>query len=536
MRRYTHLLLLATFLLLGSTLCRAQLVSENADSYMKLVRLFNLVETAYVDTVNVPKLTEKAIIEVLKNLDPHSTYVSKEEFAAANEPLEGSFDGIGVEFSILNDTLLIVAPIAGGPSERVGIIVGDRIIAVDGKGIAGVGMKTQDITKLLRGKRDTKVQLRIVRRSSPQPLDFVVTRDRIPINSIDAAYEVRPGVAYIKLSRFAVTSMDEIFKAFAKFSKLPDALILDLRGNSGGALPTAASLADQFLEGGRLIFYTEGLHQPKRTAQATSLGLFKTGKLIVLINEGSASASEIVAGAVQDWDRGVLIGRRTFGKGLVQQQLPLGDGSYVRLTIARYHTPTGRVIQSPYESGNSDKYYEDYVKRLKGSELYNADSAMNIPSELKYKTLVKKRMVYGGGGIMPDIFVPYDTTSYSPYYGKLSRMGIINRFVLSYMDTNRASLLERYGNFEHFDHEYVVTDEMMNDLVAFGEKEKVERDEKGLETSRKDIQVYLKALIARDLWSTTEYFRIVNANGDNDFAKAIEVLDSWDSYMKKLKL
>lgn len=489
----------------------------------------------YVDTVNIPKLTEKAIVEVLKNLDPHSTYVSKEDFKSANEQLEGNFEGVGVEFSILNDTLIIVSPVSGGPSEKVGIQAGDRVLAVDDKPIAGVGIKNEEVFKLLRGAKGTKVNLAIQRKGAKDILSFVVTRDRIPIYSVDAAYEVRPGVGYIKLSRFASTSMKEIRESIDKFSSTPEALILDLRGNSGGILGISIQLSDQLLDENKIIVYTEGEHTPKLVEYSTKNGFYKVGKLVVLIDEGSASASEIVSGAIQDWDRGILIGRRTFGKGLVQQQLPLGDGSYIRLTIARYHTPTGRVIQRPYESGKVDKYYEDFAKRYKNGEYYSKDS-IHFPDSLIYHTLEKKRTVYGGGGIMPDIFVPYDTTSYTPYYGKLWRSGILNRFVISYVDNNRKDLLKEYPTFEKFDSKFEVSSVLLEQLVSFAEKEKLERKEEDIKTSREEIGIMIKALIARDLWTSNEYIRIINATRDDDFKKAMDVIDRWDYYINQLGL
>ena len=530
MRKFIFIL----FICLASTVSFAQQGwGDINESYYKFARLLGYINLQYVDTVNIPKLTEKAVVEVLKNLDPHSTYISKEDFQKANEQLEGNFEGVGVEFSILNDTLVIVSPISGGPSEKVGIQPGDRILAVDDKSIAGVGVKNEDIFKLLRGPKGTQVNLTIQRKGVKELLLFVVTRDKIPIFSVDAAYEVRPGVGYIKLSRFASTSMKEIRESFEKFSTTPEALILDLRGNSGGILGVSIQLADQFLDEKKIIVYTEGVHSPKLVEYSTKSGIYKTGKLVVLIDEGSASASEIVSGAMQDWDRGILIGRRTFGKGLVQQQLPLGDGSYIRLTIARYHTPTGRVIQSPYESGKNDKYYEAFAKRYSNGELYSKDS-VQFPDSLIYKTLETGRSVYGGGGIMPDIFVPYDTTSYSKYYGKLVRSGTLNQFVLSYTDKNRASLQKSYPTFEEFNSGFEVTDDLFEQLVAYAEKEKLERNEDDLKTSRDEISVMVKALIARDLWSLNEYFRIVNATRDDDFKKAMDVIDRWDYYTKQL--
>ncbi|MDR0754131.1 MAG: S41 family peptidase, partial [Prevotellaceae bacterium] len=402
------------------------------ESIKKIGNVINAINNYYVDTVDIYKLSEKAVIAMLKNLDPHSSYLSKEEFAALNEPLAGSFEGIGVEFTLMEDTLVIIMPVSGGPSEKVGIMAGDKIVAVDGQNIAGVNITNDKIFKLLRGRKGTKVVIDIVRRNTKDIMTFEVIRDKIPINSVEAAYEVRPGLAYIKLGRFAITSMDEIISAFAKFKTNPEALILDFRGNGGGIMGTAVKLADQFLEKDKMILYTSGVHFPAHSDLATGDGIFEKGKLVVLINEGSASASEIVAGAVQDWDRGILIGRRTYGKGLVQHQLSLGDGSYIRLTISRYHTPTGRMIQRPYEKGNSDKYMQDFYDRYANGEVYSSEN-INFPDSLKYKTLLKGRTVYGGGGIMPDIVIPQDTSFYTKYYAKLVNRGITYRFALNYV-------------------------------------------------------------------------------------------------------
>ncbi|MDR3287567.1 MAG: S41 family peptidase [Prevotellaceae bacterium] len=502
-------------------------------SIEKLRNTIVAVDRFYVDTVNVAKLAEKAVISMLKDLDPHSTYISKEDFAAANEPLAGSFDGIGIEFTVLDDTLVVIMPVSGGPSESVGILAGDKIVAVNGQNIAGEKITTDKIYKHLRGRKGTKVILDIVRRNVKEIIQFEVIRDKIPINSIDAAYEVRPGLAYIKLGRFAQTSMNEIFMAFAKFKTNPEALILDLRGNGGGIMGTAVNLADQFLEEDKLIVYTSGTHMPSQSELSTNDGIFKKGKLVLLINEGSASASEIVAGAIQDWDRGILIGRRTYGKGLVQHQLPLGDGSYIRLTISRYHTPTGRVIQRPYEKGNSDKYIKDFYERYTSGEVYDSVN-INFPDSLKYKTLVNSRTVYGGGGIMPDIFIPQDTSYYTQYYARLINRGITNRFVLNYVSDKRDELKTQYPVFEDFEKKFIVDDNFIEKLVAFAEKEKLPRNDEELNKSKSELKMLIKALFARDLWGTTEYFRITNANIDKEFAKAIEVITNWKKYEKEV--
>ncbi|MDR2292281.1 MAG: S41 family peptidase [Prevotellaceae bacterium] len=503
------------------------------ESIKKIGNVINAINNYYVDTVDIHKLSEKAVIAMLKNLDPHSSYLSKEEFDALNEPLSGSFEGIGVEFTVVEDTLVIIMPVSGGPSEKVGILAGDKIVAVDGHNIAGVNITNDRIFKLLRGKKGTKVVIDIVRRNIKEIMTFEVIRDKIPIHSVDASYEVRPGVGYLKLRQFSITSMNEIISAFAKFKANPEALILDLRGNGGGIMGTAISLADQFLEKDKMILYTSGVHFPAHSDLSTEDGIFKKGKLVLLVNEGSASASEIVAGAVQDWDRGILIGRRTYGKGLVQHQLPLGDGSYIRLTISRYHTPTGRVIQRPYEKGNSDKYVRDFYDRYVNGEVYDSEN-IHFPDSLKYKTLLKSRTVYGGGGIMPDIFIPQDTSFYTKYYAKLVNRGITNRFALNYVSDNREKLNKKYPEFEDFEKDFTVDDNFIEEFVIFAEKEQLPRDDSELNISKPELKVILKALIARDMWGTTEYFRIINASIDREFAKAIEVIDNWKKYENEI--
>ncbi|MDR2126749.1 MAG: S41 family peptidase [Prevotellaceae bacterium] len=524
--------ILIFIIFLTVTVANAQ--QQNAiESIKKIGNVINAINNYYVDTADIYNLSEKAVIAILKNLDPHSTYMSKEEFQALNEPLTGSFEGIGVEFTIMEDTLVIIMPVSGGPSEKAGIVAGDKIVAVDGQNIAGVNIKNDRIFKLLRGKKGTKVMIDIVRRNMKEIMTFEIIRDKIPINSIDAAYEVRPGLAYIKLGRFAITSMNEIISAFAKFKTNPEALILDLRGNGGGIMGTAVKLADQFLEKDKMILYTSGAHFPTHADLSTDDGIFKHGKLVLLINEGSASASEIVSGAIQDWDRGILIGRRTYGKGLVQHQLPLGDGSYIRLTISRYHTPTGRVIQRPYEKGNSDKYMRDFYDRYTNGEVFNSE-IINFPDSLKYKTLVKGRTVYGGGGIMPDIFIPQDTSFYTKYYAKLNNRGITNRFVLNYVSDNREKLKAEYPSFEYFEKNFIVDDYFVEQLVTFAEKEQLPRDDNEINISKQELKIILKALCARDLWGMQEYFKIINATIDREFAKAIEVIDNWEKYEKEI--
>jgi len=512
----------------------AQIDRDVYDNSNKYARLLMYINSYYVDTANVSKLTEKAIIATLQNLDPHSTYISADEVKAANEPLEGNFEGIGVEFSILNDTLMIVSPISGGPSESVGIRSGDRIIAVDNEKIAGIGITNERIFKLLRGNKGTKVALTIVRKGVSKPMDFTVVRDKIPIFSVEAAYEVEPGLAYIRLGRFAINSLAEMEEAMAKFSNPVTSMILDLRTNTGGVLKTAIDLCDQFLREGRLMVYNEGERWQKTLEIATNKGFFEEGKLVILIDEHSASASEIVAGAVQDWDRGIVIGRRSFGKGLVQQMMPLPDGAQIRLTVARYHTPTGRVIQRPYNAGKVDAYYEDLYKRYdrKNGEIYT-DNKIDFPDSLKYTTLVNNRTVYGGGGIMPDIFMPQDTSWYSDYYGKINRAGLLGQFVNQYMDKERDKLKKQYKTFAVFDDNFEISDKLFNEFTAYVETQKVPRDENGIAISENHMRTQLKALIARTLWDTSEYFEIVNKRIDSVYLKAIDVINNWDEYEEK---
>jgi carboxyl-terminal processing protease len=444
------------------------------------------------------------------------------------EPLEGNFEGIGIEFNILEDTLIVVSPLSGGPSEKVGLLSGDRIIKVDETNITNINLTNQKVHSLLRGPKGSKITVRVKRGSNV--LDFDIVRDKIPINSLSAAYEIKPGLAYLKLSRFAKNTMQEIKDAFLTFDN-PKSLILDLRGNGGGFMNIAKDLADQFFDKGKLLVYTEGMHVPVYREISTDEGCFKTGNLVVLIDEASASASEIVSGAIQDLDRGIIIGRRSFGKGLVQSEFALGDGSAIRLTIARYHTPSGRAIQSPYEKGNTEQYYKNLMSRI-STEAFSADSII-FPDSLKYYTLVNNRVVYGGGGIMPDIYIPMDTSKYSSYSGALNRKDVIFQFITAYMDKNRATLKERNNTADYFKQSYNVSDELFNDMVAFGEKSGVPKDAEGIKISKNYMKQYIKALIARDLFGYSAYYSIMN-EGDHVYEKAVEVLDNWGKYKKEL--
>ena len=489
-----------------------------------------LINFAYVDTVNEAKLVEKAIVETLKELDPHSVYISKKDVQKANEPLEGNFDGIGVQFEILRDTISVVHAVPGGPSEKLGIMSGDKIVKIEGEQVTGKKITTQFVLDHLRGKRGTRVNVSIYRKGKKDLIDFTITRDKIPINSIDAAYMIKPGLGYINLNKFAQSSMQEFTEAMMKLaSQGMKNLILDLRNNSGGYMGTAIELSDEFLDAGKLIVYTKGRNAPREDFYSTPKGLFEHGKLVVMINENSASASEIVSGAIQDWDRGIIVGRRSFGKGLVQRPYNLPDSSQIRLTTARYYNPSGKCIQKPYDEGN-DKYYEDFSNRVKHGELIHPDS-IKFPDSLKYYTS-KKRVVYGGGGIMPDVFIPWDSTPVTDYYLELRRKNVINTFVGDFVDRERKTLKASYPEFNLYDRGFVLDEPFMKGFFDYADKQGVKLDEKQYALSEKLIKSQLKGLIAQKLWDMTELYTIVNQN-DEEVLKAIEVAED-DALFRKL--
>ncbi len=498
------------------------------EDIFKFSRAMGYISNYYVDTVNSQMLVETALISVLKELDPHSVYIPEKEVKEMNQPLEGNFEGIGIQFNLLKDTIFIISPISGGPSEKVGLRAGDRIIKINDEEVAGKNISTTGVRDRLMGDKGTKVNVTIKRTGVYELLTFTITRDKIPIFSVDAAYLIDKNIAYIKINRFALTTVEEfVEKAKILKEKGATSLILDLRDNGGGFLDKAIELSDHFLDDKKLIVYTEGMRSLKTESFATSNGVFQNGNIVILIDEGSASASEIVAGAVQDWDRGIIIGRRSFGKGLVQKPFYLPDGSMIRLTVARYYTPTGRAIQKPYSEG-VDKYEAELLKRYKHGELLNKDS-ISFPDSLKYYTLTNKRIVFGGGGIMPDIFVPIDTTQVTPYYSKMLRQGVLNSFVLEYVDKNRKSLKSTYTDFKKFSEKFEANDKILNELFAYGLESKIEATQDEMEKSKLDFALIIKALIARDLWEMSEYYQIVNVR-DKGFNKAIEVLKHWDKY------
>lgn len=498
----------------------------------KIESLLYHIDRMYVDEVDKKALVDAAIIRMLEELDPHSIYIPKEELEEVNEPLKGNFEGVGIQFNLVRDTIYVVDAIAGGPSERLGIRSGDRIVSIDGENAAGVGFKNSDVMKRLRGKKGTKVKVDILRKGEAAPLEFTITRDKIPIYSVEAAYMASPTVGYIKVSRFSATTMKEFRDKLDELkAKGMQDLILDLQGNGGGYLRTAIEMSDEFLQDRRLIVYTEGRTSPREDTYSTATGRFEKGRLVVLVDEGSASASEIVSGAVQDWDRGLIVGRRSFGKGLVQRPVMLPDGSAVRLTVSRYYTPSGRSIQKPYDEG-VEAYQRERMERLAKGELTSADS-IHMADTVKYYTM-NKRVVHGGGGITPDLFVPIDTTQSSDYFGKLVRNGVFNTFALTYVDGNRQALLTAYPNAEAFRRDMVVGNDLLESLQAAAEKEGIERDPEGLARSKDLIALRLKALIARDLWDTSAYWQVINAENtvDRSFQKAMEALG--DNTFQKL--
>lgn len=499
---------------------------ESVEQILKFNQFYQYLNSIYVDTVDNQMLIEEAIKATLSKLDPHSAYVTAEEMKGVEESFSGSFSGIGIEFNVLNDTIIVVNAISGAPAQQVGLMAGDRIVEVDGNDV--VGTTRVDVPKLLRGEKGTKVAVTIVRHSSREPLYFVITRDDIPIETIDAAYKIDDKTGYIKINRFARTTYAEFLEAFASFGEV-DALILDLRNNGGGMLDQAVWLSNFFLPRGAVIVETEGRALKAEKYSARVNGPFLDGKVVVLINEASASASEIVAGAIQDWDRGIIIGRRSFGKGLVQRQIPLSDGSAVRITVAHYHTPTGRDIQRPYVNGEQEQYYQDLADRIQSGE----DTVASKSSADIYKTLVKGRTVYGGGGIYPDIYIKADTSDYSQDWGRLINQGIINDFVISYVDENRDSLDSQYIDFEIFRQNYAVTDSILEKLYNAASDKNIEIDREAIKVSEQAIRTQIKALVAQKLWSTDEYFIISNEANSQSFNKAIEVLGDWNSYVEQ---
>lgn len=523
-----------TFITVIIAICTAALTfAFSFPPQKKLQYAEQIIEGYYVDTVNTNAIVEDAIVAMLKKLDPHSTYTNAEETRELTEPLQGNFSGIGIQFNMLTDTLYVIQTVAGGPSERVGILPGDRIIFAQDTLIAGVKMKNSEVMKLLRGKKGSTARVKVLRKGVPELIDFNIVRDDIPIYSVDAAYMAAPEVGYVRISRFAESTAKELETALKKLKKQGmKNLIIDLEENGGGYLNAATDIADMFLNRGDLVVYTKGDKTRPSNYTTTRNGQYTDGRLVVMVNQYSASASEILSGAIQDQDRGVVVGRRTFGKGLVQRPFPFPDGSMIRLTVARYYTPSGRCIQKPYSSGDDKNYDTDILNRYNHGELSNADS-IHMPDSLRYYTLKSLRPVYGGGGIMPDIFVPIDTTTYSNYYRDLVAKGAINRVCTDYIDSHREMLKKEYRTEDSFIDNFKVSDSLIEQLKAVGEKEGVKFNAEQFAVSEPTIRRILKALIARDLFEQRSYYRVAN-EGNPVYREALRIINEPKEYSKIL--
>ena len=500
-------------------------INSSDDSPLRKLNIAEIsINNLYVDSVDEKKLVEDAIRGMLDKLDPHSSYMTPKEVKEANEPLNGNFEGIGVQFNLIEDTLLVIQPVTNGPSERVGIIAGDRIVTVNDTAIAGVKMSKEEIMKRLRGPKGTKVKLGVVRQGIKDRLTFVVVRDKIPVKSVDAVYMIRPQIGYIRIGSFGATTHQEFLQGLKTLrDQGMKHLILDLQENGGGYLKAAVDIANEFLQRNDLIVYTEGRRVPRAEYKADGSGVFREGRIVVLVDSYTASAAEIVTGAIQDQDRGVVVGRRTFGKGLVQRPLDLPDGSMIRLTIAHYFTPSGRCIQKPYTKGDNKDYAMDVINRLKSGELTNPDSIHFVDS-LKYQTLRQHRTVYGGGGIMPDEYIPLDTTIYTRFHRELAAKSIVLQQNLRYVDNHRKQLKKAWPSFAAFKQNYQVPQSLIDAILKEGEKQNIKpKDEAELQKTLPYLRLQLKALIARDIWDMSEYFSIFNE--ENEMVKrALEVL------------
>lgn len=517
----------------------------------KLIFAHSAIYQLYVDTVDLNKTTEDAIRGVLKELDPHSTYTSAKDVETQNESLNGSFEGIGVQFNMNEDTLVVIQPVSGGPSEKVGIMAGDKIVTVNDTAIAGVKMSRENIMKRLRGPKNTKVKLGIIRQGVKGIQTFTVTRDKIPIYTIDAYYMIDATTGYIHISSFGSTTNDEFTKAatFLLASGMKD-IVIDLQGNGGGYLQAAVDLANQFLDNGEMIVYTEGRSTGRHEYHAEP-GKMHIGKIVILVDGYTASASEIVSGAIQDNDRGIIVGRRTFGKGLVQRPIDLPDGSQIRLTIAHYYSPVGRCVQKPYVKGDKKKYDMDMLDRLNSGELMSADS-IHFPDSLKYTTR-GGRIVYGGGGIMPDVYVPIDTTYYTRLHRELNAKSCVNSTTLKWLNLNRKSLVKEYAidnyrkanarrldnksfemedlraGYNRFKQEFTVPQDMMDMLIAKAKEEKIEYTDSAFQATLPLLRLQMKALVARDLWDMSEYYELMNPTNEI-YKKGLEALKDDDLF------
>jgi carboxyl-terminal processing protease len=501
--------------------------NSTQDATKKFGTLLNMLDKLYVDSVDMDELVEVAITKMLEELDPHSIYFSEEDLREANEPLDGSFEGVGVQFNIFKDTIMVVSPIAGGPSERLGIRAGDRIVQVEDEYVAGVGVSNKDVIRLLKGPKGSMVKVFIKRDGEKELLEFNIERDKIPIFSVMAAHMIDDEIGYIKVSRFAKTTLEELRTALEELnSKGMKDLVLDLQGNGGGMLRTAINMSDEFLTEDKLIVYTEGRAFPREDTFTSYEGLFESGRLVILMDGGSASASEIVAGAVQDWDRGLIVGRRSFGKGLVQRPIKLGDGSAIRMTVQKYYTPAGRCIQKSYEEGVEAYRLEKY-ERFESGELLSMDS-LDLPDSLKYFTRIKKRTVYGGGGIIPDVFVPVDTTSNSESFRILLRKGLMSRYALEFVDKNRTSIESDYPTEDDFVANFSVSESEIEKFKVWAESQGTEESpivisEEDWTISGNAIILRLKAFIGRNVYDQATFYRIIGDLNES-LQEAVKIL------------
>jgi carboxyl-terminal processing protease len=485
----------------------------------KLEYILRLIEAKYVDTVDQQKLYDDAIAKMLENLDPHSVYLPPMEMKHEAEIMEGNFEGIGIEFSILKDTIQVVTPISGGPSEQAGISAGDKIIKINDTTVAGIKITNEMVMKRLKGPKDSKVKVTMLKSGTKKLVSYTIKRDKIPLYSVDAGFMLDNQTGYIKINRFSKTTYQEFYEKLEVLTKNGmQRLVLDLRQNPGGFMEQATAIADEFLDGNKTIVYTEGRTMPRTYDKARTAGLFETGKLAVLIDEGSASASEIISGAVQDWDRGVIIGRRSFGKGLVQQEYEIGDGSSVRLTIAKYFTPTGRSIQRPYEENVAD-YYGDISKRYKDGEVFNQDSIKQEKKEV-FKTLIKGRTVYGGGGITPDIYMPLDTSMLNPFVSEVYGLSLLQEFAYNYYAGNKAAFA-KYTSAEQYKTSFTIDNALYSQFIKYCSEHGVSKEASvHAEKSKVFLSNKLKAFLAKQLWKSDGFYSII-AQDDKMVQRAV---------------
>ncbi len=525
---------------LAVTMCLALSFTLSAQrslpqALQKLMNAEYAISSLYVDSVNEDKLVEEAIKGMLESLDPHSSYTDAKETKELEEPLQGEFSGVGIQFNMNKDTLYVIQTVPGGPSERVGVLAGDRIIYVNDTIIAGVKMKNSDIQKRLRGKKGTNVTIKVKRPGVKELITFRITRDNIPLHSIDAQYMLDERTGYLRISRFGAKTHEEMMDALKELKKQGmTQLIMDLSDNGGGYLNAAIDMCNEFLDRGQLMVYTEGENSPRNEANANGWGEYQDLHMVVMVNQYSASAAEIFAGAMQDWDRAVIVGRRTFGKGLVQRPFKFEDGSMMRLTVARYYTPSGRCIQKPYNRGDKKAYEKELLDRANEGEYYSLDS-IQFNDSLRYTTRLNHRIIYGGGGVMPDVYVPIDTSEYSTYYRDLSAKGILNQYVIKYVDKNRKSIAKQYGTLDAFDRGFAVSDEMMRDLIAMGEQDSIKFDEEKYRTSELLLKDIVKGLIARDVYGDQSAYNVIINHRNPDLKAAIEVLNDRERFDRLLR-